>query len=93
MDDQREALVLRVEEKLDAMARQCLRTIGSEDITLDEMRHLAKFMFGCMNQKHELRRRVDERGDVEFLKVLEFTEQAAQCWQEIQLRLSREAVE
>lgn len=50
------------------------------------MRKLAKFLFGCMNQKFEIRRRVAERGPLEIAKVVEFASRAYEVWSDVERR-------
>ena len=90
MDEQIEMRIQRVQATLDAVARECLRTISSKDITLEEGRKLAKFLFGCMNQKFELRERIANRGVGEVDKIVEFMIRAHETWQAVEMRLAGE---
>ncbi len=80
MSDQ---LILELQAALDQFARDCLRTIVTCDMDVSQMRRLAKFGFGCMNQKHELPRRVAQRGLDEAVKVLRFIDEANIALQEV----------
>jgi hypothetical protein len=72
-----------VQELLDQTARQCLRYILEHDLSAAQSGKLAKFVFGCMNQKHELPSRVEKRGSGELDKVLRFIAKAAEVLLEI----------
>jgi hypothetical protein len=52
-------------------------------LTAPENQRLAKFIFGCMNQKHELPERIEKRGSAELDKVLRFIAVAAETLHEI----------
>jgi hypothetical protein len=68
---------------LDDFARECLRAIVTRDMDVPQMRRLAKFCFGCINQKRELPRRVKERGLEEAVKVLRFMDEVSIALQEV----------
>lgn len=72
-----------VQELQDEFARDCLRAIVTRDMDVSQMRRLAKFCFGCMNQKQELPRRVAERGLDEAVKVLRFMDEVNAALQEV----------
>ena len=61
-----------VQELLDETARECLRCMSIHNLTSAQNQRLAKFIFGCMNQKHELPSRIEQRGAGELAKVLRF---------------------
>lgn len=86
MSDEVEARIRAIQAALDRVARECLRTISSKDITVSEMRKLAKFLFGCMNQKFDIRRRVETRGPLELDKVVEFVSRAYEVWADVERR-------
>lgn len=90
MDPLLNVRIQQMQDALDAVARACLRVISSRDITIAELRKLSKFMFGCMNQKYELQRRVETRGPGELDKVLEFATRALELISEIDARLAAE---
>jgi hypothetical protein len=71
-----EQLVKEVQDLLDRVARDCLRVIVAEDLDEHRLRRLAKFCFGCMNQKHELPRRVEQYGYRAVSQVLRFVDAA-----------------
>lgn len=75
--------VQEVQTALDEFARDCVRAIVTRDMDVSQMRRLAKFCFGCMNQKHELPRRVKERGFEEVIKVLRFMDEVNAALQEV----------
>jgi hypothetical protein len=79
MDD----LVEEVQTTLDNAARQCLRYLCTHDLTPAQTGRLARFLFGCMNQKHELPRRVAARGSGEFHKVLMFIDRMFEVMRQI----------
>lgn len=80
-----------VQEALERTARTALRCIVTNDLTQSENKKLAKFIFGCMNQKFTIGGRVERRGSQELNKVLEFIGRAAEVLQEIETRLEAEA--
>ncbi len=72
-----------VQDQLDATARECLRYAVTHKLTAAQNQRLAKFIFGCMNQKHDLPSRVEQRGSGELTKVLRFIARAAELLLEI----------
>ena len=82
-----------VQEALERTARAALRYIVTNDLTQSENRKLAKFIFGCMNQKFTIAGRVERRGSQELNKVLEFIGRASEALQAIDKRLEAEEVE
>jgi hypothetical protein len=76
-----------VQNLLDETARECLRYLSNHELTASENRKLAKFIFGCMNQKFELPARVEKRGSAEFGKVLKFIAAAGEAVREIDARM------
>lgn len=86
MSESQEARIQAIQSALDVVAREILRTISSQDISIAEMRKLAKFLFGCMNQKFEIRRRVQSRGPLEIDKVVEFASRAYEVWADVERR-------
>lgn len=89
MGDDLAAHIRAIEDVLDEAGRECLRIIVSRNLTLAEVRLLSKFMFGCMNQRHEIARRVDQRGMGELAKILEFVARTYSAIHEIDVRLTR----
>jgi hypothetical protein len=82
-----------VQKALEKTARSALRYIVTNDLTPSENRKLAKFIFGCMNQRFTIADRVQRRGSQELAKVLEFIGKASGALQEIDERLEREEEE
>jgi hypothetical protein len=72
-----------VQDRLDETARECLRYVCNHELSTSQSRRLAKFIFGCMNQKFELPSRVKRRGSGELAKVLTFVATAAEVLLEI----------
>jgi hypothetical protein len=72
-----------VQDLLDETARECLRYVATNDLSTSQNQRLAKFIFGCMNQKFELPDRVERRGSQELEKVLKFIAAAAEVLLEI----------
>ena len=67
-----------VQEALDRVARDCMKLIGTPGISDELNNRLAKFLYGCMNQRLTIVERVRKRGPVEYAKVLQFAARAAQ---------------
>ncbi|HLQ45415.1 MAG TPA: hypothetical protein VK137_11840 [Planctomycetaceae bacterium] len=80
-----------VQDCLDQVARQCMKTIGRSGLSDQLNSHLAKFLYGCMNQRLTIVRRVRERGPREFDKVLKFAAQALQILQQADVELQTRA--
>jgi hypothetical protein len=78
-----EDAIKKVQEFLDETARRCLRLIGTRKLKASQYQRLAKFIFGCMNQKHDLQRRIEEHGAEELDKVIRFAAKAAEVLLEI----------
>lgn len=72
-----------IQELLDETARECLRCMSINNLTSEQNQRLAKFIFGCMNQKHELPARIERRGAGELAKVLRFVAAATEMLIEI----------
>ena len=72
--------ITAVEEALEQAGRSCLRLIGNRSLSVEQSRKLAKWMFGCMNQRYTIRRRVEDRGIGELAKVLKFVGRA---WEDL----------
>lgn len=71
-----------VEAALDEAGRSCLRLIVNRSLTPAQSKKLAKWMFGCMNQRYTIRDRVRSRGPGELKKVLKFV---ATAWEDLQV--------
>lgn len=69
-----------VEDALEDAGRCCLRLIGTRELSLEQARKLAKWMFGCMNQRYTIRGRVAKHGIGELSKVLKFV---AKAWEDL----------
>ena len=61
--------------------RSCLRLIGTRSLSLEQARKLAKWMYGCMNQRYTIRGRVAKHGPGELKMVLKFV---AKTWEDLQ---------
>jgi hypothetical protein len=72
-----------VQDLLDETARECLRYVATHELSASQYQRLSKFIFGCMNQKHELPSRIERRGSGELTKVLQFIAAAAEVLLEI----------
>ncbi|MGQ0636311.1 MAG: hypothetical protein ACT4QC_16990 [Planctomycetaceae bacterium] len=72
-----------IEALLEKVGRDCLRAIVSGELTPKQTKALAKWMFGCMNQRFTLRRRVQERGRGELKKLMQFMASASRLLLEI----------
>jgi hypothetical protein len=70
--------VSRIELELDRTARLCLRLSSNRTLRPEEYYSLAKWIFGCMNQRFTIRERVATRGVSEFEKILQFIDRAYQ---------------
>ena len=81
--------IAEIQELLDETARECLRCMSNNELTAAENQRLAKFIFGCMNQKHELPLRVQERGAGEVVKVRRFIAAAVDLLAEIDRALEK----
>lgn len=79
-----------LQQQLDNTARECLRYLSTHKLTVSQNQRLAKFIFGCMNQKHELPRRVERHGSGELDKVLEFIATACEVLIEIEQQSQKE---
>jgi hypothetical protein len=72
-----------VQDLLDETARECLRCMSTHELRTSQNQRLAKFIFGCMNQKHELPGRIERRGPAELKKVMKFVATAIELLLEI----------
>jgi len=84
MDD----LIGAVEKALDETARSCLRLIGTRSLKREQHRALAKWMFGCLNQRYTIRGRIARRGVGELTKVMTFVARACEVLLEIDVETS-----
>ena len=82
-----EAKLRVVQDCLDQVARQCMKTIGRAGLSDQLNAHLAKFLYGCMNQRMTIVRRVRDRGPQEFDKVLKFVSGALLILQQAEAEL------
>jgi hypothetical protein len=81
-----------VQDGLDKTARALLRYISTNNLEPADYKTLAKFMFGCMNQKSTIAGRVEQHGSGELGKVLEFIGRASKALVRIEeKRLRKEA--
>ncbi len=78
MDD----AITEIEHMLDETARKCLRLIVTGSLTDSQRIRLAKWMYGCGNQRFTIRERVRKRGIQELGKVLQFVGEALTAIQE-----------
>jgi hypothetical protein len=67
--------------------------MNANELTQAEHRKLAKFIFGCMNQKFTIASRVERHGSGELDKVLKFIGRASEAVLEIDRRLSNDVQE
>lgn len=72
-----------IERALEERGRECLRLIVSGSLDAEQTKTLAKWMFGCMNQRFTIRSRVGKRGVGELAKVLRFIARACEALLEI----------
>jgi hypothetical protein len=72
-----------VQDLLDETARECLRCMSTNKLRTAQNQRLARFIFGCMIQKHELPARVERRGVGEMAKVMRFVAAAVDLLTEI----------
>lgn len=79
-----------VQQQLDETARECLRYMSTHELTVSQNQRLAKFIFGCMNQKHELPKRIARYGSREIDKVLKFIATACEVLIEIDEQMKTE---
>ena len=66
-------------DTLDDVARCCMKTIGRPGLSDLTNAKLGKFLYGLMNQRLTIERRVQERGPVEFDKLLKFIGRALEA--------------
>ncbi len=66
-------------DTLDDVARCCMKTIGRPGLSNGTNAKLAKFLYGLMNQRMTIERRVRERGPAEFDKLLRFIGRALEA--------------
>ena len=75
--------IAAVEQALEETGRKCLRLIGTRSLKPEQYRVLSKWMFGCMNQRYTIRKRVEARGSGELRKVMTFIARACKVLLEI----------
>lgn len=85
-----EEAIKLVQQQLDQTARECLRYVSNNKLTASQNQRLAKFIFGCMNQKHELPSRIKRHGSGEIQKVLKFIAAACEVLLEIEQQIEGE---
>ena len=76
-----------VQQALDDAGRACMKLIGTPGISDDLNNRLARFLYGCMNQRLTIVERVRQRGPGEYDKVLKFVAKAAQLVVDIEKEL------
>ena len=76
-----------IQDALDAVARSCMKLIGSPGLSERTNSRLAKFLYGCMNQRLTIVERVRRRGPGKYAKVLEFASRAAELLAEAEAEL------
>jgi hypothetical protein len=79
----------KLEDLLDQTARSCLRFIRKGGLTQPQINSLAKWLYGCSNQRHTIRGRIAERGKGEVTKVLVFLGKACETLLEIDREQSK----
>lgn len=67
------------QDTLDNVARCCMKTIGRPGLSNLTNAKLGKFLYGLMNQRLTIERRVRERGPSEFDKLLKFIGRALEA--------------
>ena len=72
MSSVEQSTLMLIQGLLDQAARACLKTIMRRELSHETRSHLAKFLYGLMNQRLTIIRRVELRGPAEFEKVLQF---------------------
>ena len=65
-----------IEAALEKTARQCLRLTADPRLSPKQHWAMAKWIFGCLNQRFTLRSRVAKRGMGEVTKVMKFIDRA-----------------
>ena len=81
-------LVSEIEVALDAAGRICRNLlIGEPRLTHQQVKKLTQWMYGCMNQRYTIRRRITERGIGEYGKALKFMAGARAAVSEIEEQL------
>lgn len=80
--------VSRIEVAFDHAGRLCRNLLIREPrLTHQQVRKLTQWLYGCMNQRYTIRRRVADRGVAEIGKVLKFAAGALAAVREIQAQL------
>ena len=70
MSSVEQSTLMLIQGLLDQAARACLKTIMRRELSHETRSHLAKFLYGLMNQRLTIIQRVERRGFAEFEKVL-----------------------
>jgi len=77
--------VSEIEVALEHAGRLCRNLLILEPhLTHQQVKKLAQWLYGCMNQRYTIRRRVAERGVGELPKALEFFARACSAVLEIE---------
>ena len=76
------------QDALDHVARSCMKTIGLPGLSDLTNAKLGKFLYGLMNQRFTIERRVRERGPDEFDKLLKFIGRALKALETADRELS-----
>jgi phage host-nuclease inhibitor protein Gam len=86
-----DSLVEEIQKKFDETGRAILRFLeaNKNELTPTENVKLAKFMFGCMNQKFTIASRVQLRGSAELGKAMTFIGRAAETILKVDERLRK----
>jgi hypothetical protein len=79
--------IAEVEAAFDAAGRACRNLLIREPLSHAQVKKLTQWLYGCMNQRYTIRRRVGERGAAELAKALKFVEGACRSVLEIEAQL------
>jgi hypothetical protein len=69
--------IAEVEDAFDSTGRKCRDLLIAHELTHNQTKVLARWMFGCLHQRRTIRDRVHKRGSRELTKALRFIEKTA----------------
>jgi hypothetical protein len=82
--------ILEIEAALDRAGRMCRNLLISEPrLTHQHFKKLTQWLYGCMNQRYTIRRRITDRGIGEYDKALKFMAGALTAVSEIEEQFER----